>query len=182
MCLWRSCITRVGQNHIYTVYIRYFWQGNHQMYGYIRCIYTVLANPMHHTYPHPHVPQFRACDKFDCFVVAWEKQLHGVGLATTVYIRHIWPYIWSFFCQKYPINTFPTHVEEHDNSFAHRRFTIEDLVICWVCIHLICEELPHTFLCWVFLLSFCQFKVGSHPQLSLINVKDALILQPYVCP
>jgi hypothetical protein len=38
---------RVGQNHIYTVYIRYVWQGNHQIYGHIRCIYTVLANPMH---------------------------------------------------------------------------------------------------------------------------------------
>ena len=38
---------RVGQNHIYTVYIRYFWQGNHQIYGHIRCIYTVLANPNH---------------------------------------------------------------------------------------------------------------------------------------
>jgi len=37
---------RVGQNHIYTVYIRYFWQGNHQIYGHIRCIYTVLANPI----------------------------------------------------------------------------------------------------------------------------------------
>ena len=36
---------RVGQNHIYTVYIRYVWQGNHQIYGHIRCIYTVLANP-----------------------------------------------------------------------------------------------------------------------------------------
>ena len=36
---------RVGQNHISTVYIRYFWLGNHQIYGvYIR-IYTVLANP-----------------------------------------------------------------------------------------------------------------------------------------
>ena len=27
------------------LYTRYFWQGNHQMYGHIRCIYTVLANP-----------------------------------------------------------------------------------------------------------------------------------------
>jgi len=35
---------RVGQNHIYTVYVRYFWQGKHQIYGHIRCIYTVLAN------------------------------------------------------------------------------------------------------------------------------------------
>jgi len=41
------CMCRVGQNHIYTVYIRYFWQGNHQIYGHIQCIYTVLANPMH---------------------------------------------------------------------------------------------------------------------------------------
>jgi len=40
-------MNRVGQNHIYTVHIRYFWQGNHQIYGHIRCIYTVLANPRH---------------------------------------------------------------------------------------------------------------------------------------
>jgi hypothetical protein len=38
-------IARVGQNPMYTVYIRYFWQGNYQIYGHIRCIYTVLANP-----------------------------------------------------------------------------------------------------------------------------------------
>jgi len=42
-----SSMCRVGQNHIYTVYIRYCWQGNHQIYGQIRCIYTVLANPKH---------------------------------------------------------------------------------------------------------------------------------------
>jgi hypothetical protein len=41
------CMCRVGQNHIYTGYIWCFWQGNHQIYGHIRCIYTVLANPMH---------------------------------------------------------------------------------------------------------------------------------------
>jgi hypothetical protein len=40
-----SIISRVGQNHIYTVYIQYFLQGFHQIYGHIRCIYTVLANP-----------------------------------------------------------------------------------------------------------------------------------------
>ena len=38
-------IYRVGQNHTYTVHARYFWQGNHQIYGHKRCIYTVLANP-----------------------------------------------------------------------------------------------------------------------------------------
>jgi hypothetical protein len=28
------------------VYIRYFRQGNHQIYVYVRYIYTVLANPV----------------------------------------------------------------------------------------------------------------------------------------
>jgi hypothetical protein len=36
---------RVGQKHIYTVCIQYFRQGNYHIYGHIRCIYTVLANP-----------------------------------------------------------------------------------------------------------------------------------------
>jgi hypothetical protein len=41
---------RVGQNiYIYTVYIRFFWQENHQIYGHIRCIYTDLANPTYVT-------------------------------------------------------------------------------------------------------------------------------------
>ena len=38
-------ILRVGQNHIYTVCVRYVWQGNHQTYGHIRCKDTVLADP-----------------------------------------------------------------------------------------------------------------------------------------
>ena len=38
---------RVGQNHIYTVYVRYLWQGNHQIYGHVRSICTVLANHTH---------------------------------------------------------------------------------------------------------------------------------------
>ena len=41
---------------IYMVYIRYFWQGIHQIYGlmsYVICgvyIYTVLANPIYTVY------------------------------------------------------------------------------------------------------------------------------------
>ena len=35
-------MTRVGQDHIYTVYIRYLWLEDHQIYGHIRCIYTVF--------------------------------------------------------------------------------------------------------------------------------------------
>jgi hypothetical protein len=42
---------RVGQNHIYTVFIRYFRQGHHQIYDDIRCIYMVLANPRQTAYP-----------------------------------------------------------------------------------------------------------------------------------
>jgi len=49
-----SDLTRLGchgygwpEPYIYTVYIRYSWQGNHQIYGHIRCIYTFLASPSH---------------------------------------------------------------------------------------------------------------------------------------
>jgi len=38
-------IARVAQSHLSTVHIRYFWQGNHQIYVHIRCIYMILANP-----------------------------------------------------------------------------------------------------------------------------------------
>ena len=44
---------RVGQNHIYTLHIRYFWQGNLPIYGRAQCIYTVLANPKHVSNPDP---------------------------------------------------------------------------------------------------------------------------------
>jgi hypothetical protein len=40
-----AIMPRVGQDHIYTVYIRYLWQENCRIYGHIRCMYTVLANP-----------------------------------------------------------------------------------------------------------------------------------------
>ena len=47
LCVISLSNCRVGQNHVYSVYIRYFWQGNYQTYGHIQCIYTVLANPKH---------------------------------------------------------------------------------------------------------------------------------------
>jgi len=46
-------IIRVGQNHIYTVCIRYFWQGNHHIYAHLRCRYTVLANPIYKVLANP---------------------------------------------------------------------------------------------------------------------------------
>ena len=33
--------------YLYTVYMRFFWQENHQIYGHIRYISKVLANPTH---------------------------------------------------------------------------------------------------------------------------------------
>jgi hypothetical protein len=38
-------LIRVGQNHMNTVYIRYVWQGDHQMYDLKRCTCAVLAIP-----------------------------------------------------------------------------------------------------------------------------------------
>ena len=31
---------------VFTVNLRHFWQGNHQIYGHIWCIFTVLVNPV----------------------------------------------------------------------------------------------------------------------------------------
>ena len=39
------CVLRVGLDHLYTKYKRYFWQGNHQIYGHTPCIHTGLADP-----------------------------------------------------------------------------------------------------------------------------------------
>jgi len=33
--------------YIYGAYTLFFWQRNHQIYGHIRCIYTVLVNPVY---------------------------------------------------------------------------------------------------------------------------------------
>ena len=41
----------VNGRYTYTVYIRCFWQGFNQIYNHIRCICTVLANPiLYHIY------------------------------------------------------------------------------------------------------------------------------------
>jgi hypothetical protein len=52
-------MSRAGQNHIYTVYMRCFWQGNHQIYAHIRCRYTVLANPTIELYNNHDLTQLR---------------------------------------------------------------------------------------------------------------------------
>jgi len=48
ICIW--CINGIsgrellGQNHMYMVHKRHVWQGNHQIYGHVRCIYRVGQN------------------------------------------------------------------------------------------------------------------------------------------
>jgi hypothetical protein len=65
-------IHRVGQDHIYTVYIRYFWQKNDQIYGHIRCIYTVLANPINTPFVTPNLdtPTAKSTDWPDSYSFA----------------------------------------------------------------------------------------------------------------
>ena len=74
--------------HIYGVYA-VFLVENHEIYGHIRCMHTVLANPTDDMGCHDHI-----------YVCVRCKQ---VGLTRTVYIHRIWPYIWWFPCQKYRI-------------------------------------------------------------------------------
>ena len=40
-------IPKVGHIHIYTVYVRYFWQGNHQIHGVYIWLWPTLRKPMH---------------------------------------------------------------------------------------------------------------------------------------
>ena len=44
LCIYIG-LARTIYIYIYTLYIRYFWLGNHQIYGVYLRIYTVLANP-----------------------------------------------------------------------------------------------------------------------------------------
>jgi hypothetical protein len=38
-------VAKTMHTYVFMVYVRYFWQGNHQIYGHIQCTYTVQANP-----------------------------------------------------------------------------------------------------------------------------------------
>ena len=85
LCSWRwgACqstflaiiIYRVGMNCTYTVHLRYFWQGNHQIYGHIRCTYTIQANPMY-TFG----SLYRLCMKHSLYCSAAGDEGHAVRL------------------------------------------------------------------------------------------------------
>jgi hypothetical protein len=74
-----SIICRVGQNFIYTVYIRYCWQGNYQINCRIRCKYVIMANP-----------NYKACR-----AVGKKRVQHAVRLARLAAACRQEGYSWS---------------------------------------------------------------------------------------
>jgi hypothetical protein len=77
-------ILRVGQNHIYPAYIRYFWQRNHQIYGHIRCMFTVLASPTN-TYTFAHCNAHATCSvQHQLWIETLRYKMHKVVLAVYV--------------------------------------------------------------------------------------------------
>jgi len=75
-CMIDMLMPRVGQNHIFTVYLRYFWYGNHQTYSHLWCIYTVLANPTYAVYSMANMlmlilSSFLLCATFSVPCIAW---------------------------------------------------------------------------------------------------------------
>ena len=83
-CVLSVHMCRVGQDHIYTVRIRYCWQGIHLIYGHIqRYICGVSANPTHaysticagwslaRRAADGPVPQVFCTQRFGCTSVAW---------------------------------------------------------------------------------------------------------------
>jgi len=69
-------ICRVGQNHIYMVCIRYSWQGNHQIYVHIRCIYTVLVNPIYMYIQHMYTALANPRHRHNGLPLTAHKKLH----------------------------------------------------------------------------------------------------------
>jgi len=82
--------------YIYTVYLRHFWHGNHQICGHIRCIYTVLANPTSFTYSNECTVNKRwtvvPLAKINFHVVSWPgcSLLEGM-MAKAVHVLRIAP-------------------------------------------------------------------------------------------
>jgi len=121
----RMC--RFGQNHIYTVHIRYFWQGNHQIYGHIRCIYTVLANPTH---VHVHQQRFIRMSSGNglTFRLQVEVYTRFSWLCGYLPLTHVFLALWlpsTHTCFLGSVATFhsQTHAYAHICSFAHKNST-----------------------------------------------------------
>ena len=72
-----GCILLGTSRTIYIVFIRYFLQGNRQVYARIRCLHTVLASPIY-CWPKSSSSQ-QACFLNGCILL---------GTSRTIYIRY----------------------------------------------------------------------------------------------
>jgi hypothetical protein len=83
-------ILRDGQNHIYTLYIRHVWQGNHQIYGHIRCVFTVLVNSTHTAWLDrwPCMDFRSLCKSWAVSLLLLLLLLHSLPLIATVSMQH----------------------------------------------------------------------------------------------
>ena len=63
---------------MYGVYTRYLWQGNHQIYGHIRCMYTVLTNP--NNLKPINASKKMVCSRTLCLPALGWEELEALGL------------------------------------------------------------------------------------------------------
>jgi len=68
---------------MYTVYIWYFWQVNHQRYGHIRCIYTALANPSYLFYP-----KFKQSETLGTLYITSSETVARLGHEETMHVAY----------------------------------------------------------------------------------------------
>jgi uncharacterized protein YmfQ (DUF2313 family) len=57
----RTGAVKIKSRSCPSVHRQFFWQGYHQIYGHIRCMYTVLARPSH-ICTHSHLPRASASE------------------------------------------------------------------------------------------------------------------------
>jgi hypothetical protein len=74
--------------YVYTVCVRYFKQENHHTYSYIRCVYTLLANPMNnHLHINQHIPFHIPLMYMAPSRLAWRVNARGPSVSTSA-CRH----------------------------------------------------------------------------------------------
>ena len=110
---------------VYTVYIRYFWQGFHQIYGHIRRIYTVLANPMYNPHLQNRNVKAPSCAK------------HQSGLVPEL-AWNMFPTAYSYSASGFLAQVVQEHLEFIFCLLVHRSLSLANMI------HLICHSLKQS--------------------------------------
>ena len=141
-CISKPCIpgiSRVGQNHIYTVYTLYFWKGNHQN----RQSYTVYIHGSGQPYIYIHTCPRTYTDKYTYAQspvltrVQFSSQLTQVYLTThTGIYRSQWPWLFlSCWAHKHLNNSSQlTQVYLTTHSGTYRSQWPWQFLSCWALI------------------------------------------------